>query len=133
MVSEILPARRQLVQVGVLGAGVSGLSLAHFLEQRGQDVEVFEASAATGGLCGSETVDGYVADKAGGHIIYSTDREVLAFILGMLGEGGAVESRRETRIFHHGSWVTYPFENGLADLPKEDGFECLKGYVEASF
>src|SRR5262245_8468068 len=122
MLSEIRACRRPLVKVGVLGAGVSGLSLAHFLEKRGHDVEVFEASSAAGGLCASETVDGYVADKAGGHIIYSTDREVLSFVLGILGDGGAVESRRETRIFHHGNWVTYPFENGLADLPAQHNF-----------
>jgi protoporphyrinogen oxidase len=121
------------LKVAILGGGVTGLSLAPFLERRGIAPEVFEAAPAWGGLCASETVDGYVADKAGGHIIYSTDREVLSFVLGILGEGGAVESRRETRIFHHGSWVTYPFENGLADLPPEHNFECLKGYVEAAF
>jgi protoporphyrinogen oxidase len=121
------------LKIAILGAGVGGLSLAHFLEKRGHSPEVFEAAPTWGGLCASETVDGYVADKAGGHIIYSTDREVLSFILGLLGDGGAVESRRETRIFHHGSWVTYPFENGLADLPKEHNFECLKGYVEAAW
>ena len=121
------------MKVAILGAGISGLSTACFLEKKGHSAEIFEGADGWGGLCGSETVDGYVADKAGGHIIYSADREVLAFVLGVLGEGGAVESRRETRIFHHGSWVTYPFENGLADLPKEDGFECLKGYVEATF
>lgn len=121
------------MKVAILGAGVTGLSLAHFLERRGHAPEVFEASPAWGGLCASETTGGYVADKAGGHIIYSTDREVLSFVLGILGAQGAVESRRETRIFHHGSWVTYPFENGLADLPPDHNFECLKGYVEASY
>jgi protoporphyrinogen oxidase len=121
------------VKVAILGAGVGGLALAHFLERRGHDPEIFEAAPAWGGLCASETVDGYVADKAGGHIIYSTDREVLAFVLGLLGEGGSVENQRETRIFHHGAWVAYPFENGLADLPKEHNFECLKGYIEAAY
>ena len=133
MLSEFPRSRREFVKVAILGAGISGLSTACFLEKKGHSAEIFEGADGWGGLCGSETVDGYVADKAGGHIIYSTDREVLAFVLGVLGEGGAVESRRETRIFHHGSWVTYPFENGLADLPKEEGFQCLKGYVEATF
>jgi protoporphyrinogen oxidase len=121
------------VRVAVLGGGISGLSTALFLERRGHRVDVFEASPRTAGLCASETVDGFVADKAGGHIIYSTDKEVLSFVLGVLGEGGAVENKRETRIFHHGTYVTYPFENGLADLPKEHNYECLKGYVEAAF
>jgi protoporphyrinogen oxidase len=126
-------ARRKGLKVAILGGGISGLSTAHFLERRGLSSDVFEAAPASGGLCASETVDGFVADKAGGHIIYSTDKEVLSFVLGVLGEGGAVENKRETRIFHHGRYVTYPFENGLADLPAEHNFDCLKGYVEAAF
>jgi protoporphyrinogen oxidase len=121
------------VKIAILGGGISGLSTALFLERKGLRAEVFEAARAAGGLCASETVDGFVADKAGGHIIYSTDREVLSFVLEVLGEGGSVENKRETRIFHHGHYVTYPFENGLADLPKEHNFECLKGYVEAAY
>ena len=27
--------------------------------------------------------------------------------------------------------MKYPFENGLADLPPEDNYACLKGYLEA--
>jgi protoporphyrinogen oxidase len=121
------------VKVAILGGGITGLTAAYFLERRGLAVEVFEAAPGTGGLCASETIDGFVADKAGGHIIYSTDPEVLAFVLGILGEGGAVENERQTRIFHDGRYVAYPFENGLADLSPEHNFECLKGYVEAAF
>lgn len=121
------------MKIAVLGGGITGVSAARFLHERGHRPTVFEAAGRLGGLCGSETVDGYVADRAGGHIIYSTDRAVLDFLLGVLGEGGAVRCERKTRIFQRGRYVSYPFENGLGELPPEDNFDCLKGYVEAAF
>ena len=59
------------MKTAILGAGVSGLSLARFLVEGGLplgDVHLFEASTKVGGLCGSKTVDGFtydVVDRAG--------------------------------------------------------------------
>ncbi len=121
------------MKVAVLGGGISGVSVAHFLERKGHEVHILEAESRVGGLCASETTDGFVADKSGGHIIYSTDKEVLKFILDVLGPGGSVENERHARIFYRDRYVMYPFENGLGDLPPQDNFDCLKGYVEAAF
>ncbi|HYC77745.1 MAG TPA: FAD-dependent oxidoreductase [Planctomycetota bacterium] len=121
------------MKVAVVGGGITGVSAARFLLDRGHAPTVFEATARIGGLCGSDVVDGFVVDHAGGHILYSVDKEVLDFLLGALGPDGAVRSERRTRIFHRGRYVSYPFENGLGDLAPADNFECLKGYVEAAF
>jgi protoporphyrinogen oxidase len=96
---------------------------------RGYDVHLFEASDRIGGLCRSEVIDGFVYDLAGGHILHSRDRAVLGDMLAVLGN--AVECRRNTKIYYHGRYVKYPFENGLADLPPEHNLECLEGYVDA--
>ncbi len=121
------------MRIAILGGGITGVTTALFLAERGHEPTIFEASHRIGGLCGSDVVDGYVVDHAGGHIIYSTDQEVLKFILDVLGPDGAVRNERRTRIFHRGRYVSYPFENGLGDLSPEDNFDCLKGYVEAAF
>ena len=42
-----------------------------------------------------------------------------------------VRNVRNTKIFYEGRYVKYPFENGLADLPKMVNYRCLKGYIEA--
>ncbi len=120
------------MRIAVLGGGITGVTLASRLETRA-DVEVtlFEADAELGGLCRSVTVDGFTADLAGGHILYSKDGEVLRFLLDALGPDGAVQSQRRTRIHHSGRLVTYPFENGLGDLDREETFECLRGYIDA--
>ncbi len=119
------------MKTAILGGGITGVTVARGLQERGVDWSLFEATERLGGLCKSEVIDGFVADRAGGHIIFSKDRQVLDFILNALGEGATHESPRKSAIWYDGRYVQYPFENGLADLPKQDNFECLKGYLEA--
>jgi protoporphyrinogen oxidase len=127
--------RVHLVKTAILGAGVSGLSLARFLVEGGldaSDVHLFEAGARPGGLCASKTVDGFTYDVTGGHILYSKDAQALAWMKDKAGGDAAFERRdRHTRIRFGQRWVNYPFENGLGDLPPEACFDCLSGYVQA--
>ena len=44
--------------VGIVGAGITGLALAHYLDERGVDAVVFEASDRPGGVVRSGRVDG---------------------------------------------------------------------------
>ena len=131
----LAPHKVQPVKIAILGAGVSGLALARALIERGhprEDLTLFEAASKAGGLCGSRTVDGYTYDVAGGHILFSKDPEVLAWMQEAGGGPEAFERRdRNTAIRFGERWVQYPFENGLGDLPPEANFECLAGYVHA--
>ncbi len=117
------------MRVAVLGGGITGILTARTLVERGYDVHVFEASERIGGLCRSETIDGYVCDTAGGHVLHARDRAVLDDMTATLGD--SVQSRRNTRIYYRGRYVKYPFENGLSDLPDQDNFDCIKGYIDA--
>jgi len=92
-----------------------------------------ESEEKVGGLCRSETKDGFVFDIGGGHIIYSKDKKILKFMLKHIGKGNIVQHKRNTKIFYKGRYVKYPFENGLNDLPKEDNFACLIGYIKAHY
>jgi protoporphyrinogen oxidase len=123
------------VKIAILGAGVSGLSLARFLIEGGldaKDVHILEASKEVGGLCQSKTVDGFTYDVAGGHILYSKDAPAMQWMKDCAGGDAAfVKKDRHTRIRFEDKWVNYPFENGLGDLPPRANFECLSGYVKA--
>jgi protoporphyrinogen oxidase len=123
------------VKIAILGAGVSGLSLARFLVEGGlalADVHLFEAAPVPGGLCRSKQVDGFTYDVAGGHILYSKDRAAMDWMIACAGGERAFERReRHTKIRFGDRFVHYPFENGLGDLPPQVNFECLKGYVAA--
>ncbi len=121
------------MKVAILGAGVTGLMAGKQLRQRGYDVHVFESEPSVGGLCRSSVVQGFTFDWAGGHILYTRDREVHDLVTEIIGEKDLVESERHTKIFYRGNLVKYPFENGLGDLPKEDNFACLTGYIDAFY
>jgi protoporphyrinogen oxidase len=114
-----------LKEFGILGGGIAGLSLSYFL---GDQSEVLEKSDQCGGLCKSFVADGFTFDL-GGHIIFSTDKEILNFELSLL-EGQTNKLFRKSSIWFKGRHIKYPFENGIGALDKEDIFECLYGFLD---
>ncbi len=112
--------------VGIIGAGLTGLTLGSLIA----DCEIVEKNSKCGGLCRSLEEDGFTFDWSGSHIIFSKDKRVLTVMLEKLGDN-IVKRRRNTKILYKGNYVKYPFENGLSDLPLQDNFECLTGFVEA--
>ncbi|MEA2074120.1 MAG: FAD-dependent oxidoreductase [Euryarchaeota archaeon] len=112
--------------VGIIGAGLTGLTLGSLIA----DCEIVEKNSKCGGLCRSLEEDGFTFDWGGSHIIFSKDKRVLNVMLEKLGDN-IVKRRRNTKILYKGNYVKYPFENGLSDLPLQDNFECLTGFIEA--
>jgi len=117
------------IKTAILGAGLSGLTIGYLLRQKGLSFEVLETEQACGGLMRSSKQDGFIFDGAGSHIIFSKNAEALSFILNLLGQN-KVENRRNTKILYNNILIKYPFENGLADLPKEENFECLNAFIK---
>lgn len=111
--------------IGILGGGISGISLAAHLDE---NVEVIEKRARIGGLCGSIIDHGFTFDAAGPHIMFSKNKDVLNLMVSVLGDN-VHQRRRENKIWFKGRLVKYPFENDLASLPKEDNFDCIYGYI----
>ncbi|MDD1707632.1 MAG: FAD-dependent oxidoreductase [Methanoregulaceae archaeon] len=116
------------MKTAILGGGLTGLTLARFLAGKGEEIVVLEAESEIGGLCRSRSENGFCFDTGGSHIIFSRDKEVLSFMLAVLGENRAMR-KRNTRIFYKDRFLKYPFENGLSELPKEDLFFCLHEYI----
>ncbi len=113
----------------ILGGGLTGLTLARLLHERGEEIVVLEAEPGIGGLCRSRNNKGFTFDTGGSHIIFSRDEEVLSFMRRMVA-GNVQENNRNTKIFYKQRLVKYPFENGLGDLPPGDRFFCLNEFVK---
>ena len=112
-------------KIGVLGGGISGLTFASLVK----NAEVLEKEKEFGGLMRSVKAEDYTFDL-GSHIIFSRNRDVLNFMVGLLGHN-YIQHRRNSAIFYKGIKVKYPFENGLGNLPQNEADECAEDYHEA--
>ncbi len=112
------------MKIGILGGGITGVAIQHFLEH---DSVVLEASEKPGGLCRTYWKDGFGYDL-GGHILFSKNERVNTLVDELLA-GNIRKNKRANKILYGGEYVKYPFENDLASLPPEDTYECLMGYL----
>ncbi|MFN8551932.1 MAG: FAD-dependent oxidoreductase [Candidatus Obscuribacterales bacterium] len=110
--------------IGIIGGGIAGLSLAHFI---GEDCEILEKAPELGGLCRSFHKDGLTYDL-GGHVVFSSDKEILSLELDLL-RGNVDAHVRKNAVWYKQRLVKYPFENDLAALEKDDLFDCLWSFL----
>ena len=61
----------------VIGAGISGLSTAHFLKDKGNEVTIYERDSRPGGLIKCRRVNGSLFHTCGGHVFNSKRQDVL--------------------------------------------------------
>ena len=73
------------MEIAIIGAGISGTTIARLLAADGHAVTVIEASDRAGGLCKSREVDGFVFDDAGGHILFSKQKDLLDWQIARCG------------------------------------------------
>src|SRR3954463_6535916 len=116
------------MNVGILGGGISGITLARFLKH---DHLVLEKSSVPGGLCRTFWKDGFGFD-IGGHILFSKNAHVNELTNSNLGDN-INHCKRANKILFKGRYVKYPFENDLGSLDKQDAYECLIGYLKNDF
>ena len=117
------------MRIGIIGGGLSGLSLAYFLQDCDPigAIDVLEKERTYGGLCRSYEKEGIRYD-IGPHILFSKDEQILKLMIELLGEN-VVRLRRSNKIFYRGRLVKYPFENELSALPEEDKQHCLATFL----
>jgi protoporphyrinogen oxidase len=119
------------LKIAILGAGVTGLTLARLLSEDQHAVTVLEKARVPGGLCRSTVIDGFTCDNAGGHILFSKNNQIMDWMKDRVGRENLVETQRQTRILWHDRYVPYPFENGIGSLTPKARFDCLHGYLKA--
>ncbi len=117
------------MRIGILGGGLSGISLAYFLQDKEniQHIEILERESRPGGLCRSHPFANVHYDT-GPHIMFSKNTAVLQWMLDMLGEN-VHALRRSNKIFHDGRFVKYPFENELSALSEGDRDYCVTTFL----
>lgn len=117
------------MRIAILGGGLTGIAAGYLLNCKGVDFEVLEKEEMCGGLMRTLQEKGFTFDYGGSHIIFSKNRDNLNFMLTLLGDN-KTRNLRNTKVLYKSHYVKYPFENGLANLPREENFECLYGFVQ---
>ena len=121
------PAVRRVV---VLGAGLTGLSAAYHLRQRGVDAEILEKDERPGGACRTVERDGFFFDLTG-HLLHLARAESQG-LLASLGVARALRAhRRRAGVALAGTVTPYPIQIHTYRLPREVRRDCLLGFVEA--
>lgn len=120
------------MKAAVLGAGVSGLTIARLLRDKGHEVVVYEKEARPGGLARSRFTEGYLYDPYGGHIFNSKNQDVVDWVFSILPKENWQHSVRNAKIWFDGwGFISYPFELSLMELPQEAAVDCALDYVLA--
>jgi len=96
----------------IIGAGISGLSCAYHLQEKGfSNYSVLEASSEIGGLCGSYVKKGFTFDYSG-HLLHVSSKYGLKLTQKLLGKNVNL-LKRKAFIYIYGKTVPFPFQNNL--------------------
>lgn len=103
----------------VIGAGVSGLSVARMLSEAGCEIVVYEKEDKPGGLIRCDRVEGALYHRVGGHVFNSKSQEVLAWFWSHVSQSEFHKTERNAAIaMPDSTCVGYPIENHLYQLPE---------------
>ncbi len=106
----------------VLGAGISGLSFADWLAS--DDYLVLEAEAETGGYCRTIEQDGFTWDYSG-HFFHFRHKDIEQYLTARMEGQRVLEVAKDSRIWFDGTYVDFPFQKNIHQLPKQDFIDCL--------
>jgi predicted NAD/FAD-binding protein len=95
-------------RVGIIGAGLAGLSCAYYLEKQGYTPLLFERASTPGGRVSTEHYEGYLLDK-GLQILLTSYKEVSDIV--RFYELGLGRFHSGVDVYYQGSW--HPFYNPL--------------------
>jgi protoporphyrinogen oxidase len=122
------------IKYAILGAGPSGLSLAHSLIYGGvpaKDIVVFEKENIAGGLCRSEIIDGAPLDIGGGHFLDLRRKNVLQFLFKFMPQEEWNLFDRISKIQIRDFEVDHPLEANLWQFPKDVQLDYLESISKA--
>jgi len=105
----------------IIGAGISGLTCALNLKT---NYLILEKEDRPGGLCKTFYKDGFVWDYAG-HFFHFANSEIKSFFEQKISADDMVKCVKRTNINYNGTFIDYPFQMNIHQLPKNEFIECL--------
>ena len=102
------------MKIAIIGAGISGMSIAHLLKDKA-DVTVYESDIRPGGMIKCDRVNGHLFHRTGGHVFNTKKNEVLDFFWSFFDkEKEFIKADRNSGVSMDGGlFVPYPIENHI--------------------
>ncbi|MCS6799191.1 MAG: FAD-dependent oxidoreductase [Myxococcota bacterium] len=110
------------VRFVVVGAGVTGLAFADRVPHG--ECLVLEADREIGGYCKTVVRDGFVWDYSG-HFFHFRHPEIERELVARMAPARVLRVVKDARIWWNGSWIDFPFQKNIHQLPKEEFIDCL--------
>ena len=104
----------------IIGAGISGLTLANYID----DYIIIEKDNEVGGYCKTHYVDDFIWDYAGHFFHFQTDEFKRKFI-NDLNADEYISKDKKTYIYYDEKLIDYPFQMNIHQLSKEKFIDCL--------
>ena len=112
-------------KIVILGAGLSGLSVAYFLKKEGwENVKLFEKEKKLGGLCVSTYEKDFIFDKSA-HLLHFKTEFCKSFVEKELGIK-LIKHKRKAYVYIFDRLIPYPFQSHISQLPYSIYKECKR-------
>lgn len=100
-------------KIAIIGAGVSGLTVARLMQAKGHSVVVFERESTVGGLIRCQRVNGSLFHICGGHVFNSKRQDVLDWFWNYFDKTSEfhLADRKSVVWMQDGLVVPYPIED----------------------
>jgi len=106
-------------RIAIIGAGISGLSVANLLTSHGNNVVVFEQNNQIGGLVKCTVEDGVLFHRVGGHVFNTKIKKVEDWFWKQFSKDDEfILAKRNAKIWLDNKYIGYPIENYLYQLEK---------------
>ena len=106
----------------VVGAGVSGLAYANFIDS--DDLLIVESDSEIGGYCKTVKKEGFVWDYSG-HFFHFKHKELERYLLERMPADEVKVVEKDSRILFGDRQIDFPFQKNIHQLRKEDFVDCL--------
>ena len=111
----------QRIKYLIIGAGVSGLTLANYIKD---DYLILEKESEVGGFCRTIRKGDYIWDYAGHFFHFKTD-EFKKIFIDNVDKSDIIYKEKCTKILYGNQLIDYPFQTNIHQLEKQEFIDCL--------
>lgn len=120
-------------KIAVIGAGISGLSIARLLKDASNQVTVFEKEKTPGGLVRCRKIENNIFHMCGGHVFNTKRNDVLDWFWKNIPQKEFSKKERNSVVmFDEHKMIPYPIEDHFYLLSDEEQMAIIKDLITAN-